>query len=229
MSGLAVHSGTEVGEKFALTLAGSLILHFALIFGLQVRALPTDRVPTAVIQARLVESHAIPPEAVPVQPPPPASAEAMELQPAESGPATPEQAPPTPVAPQTPQVASAAPAETAEHLPTIEVPLIEDTTYYPAQQVDVHPTALQAIQPSYPDAAANSNVSGSVVLLLLLDEGGKVREISVQEANPPGHFEESAMAAFLNARFTPAQRNGKVVKSRVLIKVSYELTGKNGK
>lgn len=229
MSGIAAHSGTEVGERLALTLAGSLILHFALIFGLQVRALPIDRAPATVIQARLVESHAIPPEAAPAEPPPPASPEAMELQPAEPSPATPEPAPVNPVAPQTQQMASAAPAETAEHLPSVEVPLIEDTTYYPAKQVDVHPTALQAIQPSYPDAAANSDVSGSVILLLLLDEGGKVREISVEEANPPGHFEESAIAAFRNARFSPAQRNGKVVKSRVLIKVSYELEGKKGR
>lgn len=221
MPGYAAHSGAEAGERFALTLAGSLILHFALIFGLQIRALPTDRIPAAVIQVRLVESHAVPPDAVPVAQTPPASPEAMEL--------TPEPAPANPVAPPTPLLASAAPSESAQHLPSIEIPLIEDITYYPAQQVDVHPAALQAIQPSYPDVAANAGVSGSVILLLLLDEGGMVRDISVQEANPPGHFEESAITAFRNARFTPAQRNGKVVKSKVLIKVSYELTGKNGK
>jgi len=86
---------------------------------------------------------------------------------------------------------------------------------------------LQSIQPFYPDEAASANVTGSVVLLLLLDEGGKVQDISVDEANPPGMFDQSALDAFRNARFSPAQRHGRTVKSRVRIKVTYELADKN--
>jgi protein TonB len=121
--------------------------------------------------------------------------------------------------------ASAAAPESSANLPSIEVPLIEDPTYYTAKEVDVHPTALQLIHPPYPDAAARANVTGSVVLVLLLDESGKVQELSVEEANPSGIFEQSALDAFRNARFSPAQRNGRVVKSRMRIKVNYELTG----
>jgi protein TonB len=216
------HSDTATAEKLALTLAGSLILHFALIFGLQIRAVSTANQPARVIEARLVEAPGpvTAPQPAPTQVP---EQEAPELQAAELIPPPPPatSTPPTPVQP-----ASAAAPENSADLPSIEIPLIEDPTYYPAQEVDVHPTALQAIQPHYPDEAASANATGSVVLVLLLDEGGKVRDISVEEANPPGMFDKSALDAFRNARFAPAQRHGRTVKSRMRIKITYDLTDK---
>lgn len=218
-----MNGGTEAGERLALTLAGSLILHFALVFGLQIRPQPASHHSAKIIQARLV--------AVPVDVPPPAmappeKAEALALQ---SEPViVPEPERETASQPRQP-AASAAPAEESASLPSIDVPLIEDPTFYPALEVDVHPTALSAVQPAYPDRAAKANVAGSVILVLLLDEGGAVKEVSVEEATPPGYFEESAVAAFRHARFTPAQRGGKLVKSKMRIKVSYELEGKDVK
>ena len=64
-----------------------------------------------------------------------------------------------------------------------------------------------------------------MTLLLLIDETEMVREISVAEANPEGWFEESALEAFKGVRFAPAKRKGQAVKSRVLIRVTYELGG----
>jgi protein TonB len=49
----------------------------------------------------------------------------------------------------------------------------------------------------------------------------------VEETSPPGMFDKSALDAFRNARFTPAQRHGRAVKSRMRIKVTYELADKN--
>lgn len=219
-------SGTAAAEKLALTLAGSLLFHFALIFGLQIQAMPAANLSATVIEARLVEASSVATElpSAPVIEMPEADAllpQAAEAIPPPT-PSPPVSAPPTPEQP-----ASAAAPENNAQLPSMEMPLIEDPTYYSVQEVDVHPTALQAILPPYPDEAARANVTGSVVLLLLLDEGGRVRDISVAEANPPGLFEQSALDAFRNARFSPAQRQGRVVKSRVRIKVNYELTDKN--
>lgn len=216
-----MNGGTEAGERFALTLAGSLILHFALVFGLQIRSQISPPAPATIIQARLVDapldSHQ--PESVPPDSP------AIKLQTEEVLPIPQNVSEPVPQQEQA--TPSAAPAEKNTSLPTIEVPLIEDPTYYTAKEVDVHPSALKVIRPAYPEEAASANVTGSVVLLLLLDEGGKVQEISVEEATPPGYFEKSAVAAFRNARFTPAQRQGRVVKSSMRIKVSYELTDRD--
>lgn len=222
MAGNPSPSGAAAAEKLALTLAGSLLLHFALIFGLQIRAMPAAKPSARVLQARLAETPRpiTAPQVAPTQPAEPAPMpEAPPLQAADPAPAPAAAEPPAPGLP-----ASAAAPENSTNLPSIEVPLLEDPTYYPAQEVDVHPTALQVIQPSYPEKAADANVTGSVVLVLLLDESGKVQELSVAEANPPGMFEQSALDAFRNARFAPAQRHGRVVKSRMRIKVTYELT-----
>ncbi|PWB55194.1 MAG: energy transducer TonB [Nitrosomonadales bacterium] len=219
MADQAARSGAEAAEKLALTLAASLLLHFALIFGLQIRAVPAASHAGKVIQARLAE----PPRVAAVAPPAP---DTLTVQ-AQETPPLPLEEPASAETPAEAPPASAAAPERSASLPSIEVPLIEDPTYYPAKEVDVHPAALQIIQPSYPDEAVRANAAGSVVLVLLLDESGKVQELSVEEASPPGMFEQSALDAFRHARFSPAQRNGRVVKSRVRIKVTYDLTDKN--
>ena len=48
-----------------------------------------------------------------------------------------------------------------------------------------------------------------------------VDDVSVVEAEPPGVFEGDARRAFLGARFNPALKDGRAVKARVLVHVSY--------
>ena len=58
-------------------------------------------------------------------------------------------------------------------------------------------------------------------MLLLIDEFGVVNEASVVEAHPEGYFEESTLSVFRAARFSPAQKQGHAVKSRVLLQVRF--------
>lgn len=205
----------DAAARFALALAASLALHLALILGIQIKAAQQSGRLPPVMEVRIErlageESGATLLTGFPVARV--ADERAQRVR---------DEKPPLarPVAP------AADPA--APLLPALEIPLIEDPTYYPAKQVDVHPAALHPIKPDYPDKAAEQGVEGSVVLLLLIDEAGRVKEATVAEANPEGHFEESALAAFRPARFVPAQRQGRAVKSRVLIRVTYELTKKD--
>ncbi|MEK6592769.1 MAG: energy transducer TonB [Pseudomonadota bacterium] len=122
-----------------------------------------------------------------------------------------EQSPGPPMAPEIP----AAPASG----PTL--PPIPDPVYYPARQLDVYPALLEPIRLAYPEHALRGEVSGKVTVLLLIDDNGLVNEVSVVEAEPAGYFEEAARAAFSEIRFTPARKDGRAVKSRVLISVSY--------
>mgnify|MGYP006280549545 FL=1 len=103
----------------------------------------------------------------------------------------------------------------------IEVPFIRDPTYYPAKQLDVYPQPLTAIKLDYPESAASARVDGRVVVLLLIDEFGIVNDASIVEAQPEGYFEDAALAVFRAARFTPGQKQGRAVKSRVLLQVKY--------
>lgn len=115
----------------------------------------------------------------------------------------------------------AAPEISAAPASGLTLPLIPDPVYYPARQLDVYPALLEPINLVYPERAAREEVSGKVTVLLLIDDNGIVNDVSVVEAEPAGYFEEAARAAFSETRFTPARKNGRAVKSRVLISVSY--------
>jgi protein TonB len=104
----------------------------------------------------------------------------------------------------------------------LEIPLSgRDATYYPARQLDVYPQPLAPIKLDYPDRAAAQQLDGNLLLLLLIDEFGVVNEASVVEAQPEGYFEEAALSVFRATRFSPAQKQGRPVKSRVLLQVEY--------
>ncbi len=190
----------------------SFLLHLALLVGIPVN--PTGGVPQMVstITARLEPSE---PAGEPV-------AEILATMPDSA---------PAPVAdrPQKPAEAKAEartePARAKEPASSpsagIEVPFIRDPTYYPAKQLDVYPQPLAAIRLDYPESAANAKVDGRLVVLLLIDEFGVVNEASVVESQPEGYFEDAALAVFRAARFSPAQKQGRAVKSRVLLQVKY--------
>lgn len=211
-----------------LALVLSLALHLALAFLVQVKpAIP----PEARIKVLRVDlaGHAVADSRQMLEARPFAPAQEPEQA------ARPEPAPaPLPeMALDQPAAAPAAPAPDRlppkSPLPALDIPLTEDPTYYTAKQVDVHPAASHPVTPEFPDAAAQSGIEGYVTLRLLIDDAGAVREISVVEAQPPDAFEAAALSAFRNARFSPALRNGRPVKSEVLIKVSFELVNRAGK
>lgn len=103
----------------------------------------------------------------------------------------------------------------------IELPAVRDPIYYAARQLDVYPLPLTPFKLGYPAAAGNARLDGRLLVLLLIDEFGSVNEASIVEADPSGYFEEAALSVFRAAHFSPAQRQGKPVKSRALLQVKY--------
>ena len=213
--------GERITRKVALALFISLVLHLAVIYGIKVQPARQGVARHSVIEARL--GPVVPPqERVIALDPAPSQTEVPDDIKPEMAPAP--SAPPRQVAEATPSVAKPSPVSGEQsRLPALDVPLPEDPTYYPAKQLDVQPSALYPITPQYPQVATVDNVEGEVTLLLLIDESGVVRDVSVVEARPEGYFEESAVSAFRNARFSPARKNGRDVKSRALIRVQYQM------
>lgn len=118
----------------------------------------------------------------------------------------------------------AAPAPTLpiEGPPAAEIPQFEDPEYYPARLLDALPAPLAEVDLVYPETTGDQEPSGTVTLLLLIDELGIVNDATVLEADPPGFFEEAALAAFRGALFRPGQRDGRPVKSRLVVEVSFQ-------
>ncbi|MBI3529527.1 MAG: energy transducer TonB [Betaproteobacteria bacterium] len=207
-------------------IALSAALHVFLIYGFSLSADPGPGVRVTVIRARLMS------------PQPAASARRARL-PERLGP--PDFSRPAPVALSQPESSAAAelsavPTPTTTPIdPEPVVPAgndaaiatIPDPVHYPAKDLDIYPQALRRITPVYPETARDAQVAGAVTLLVLIDEVGKVVGTSVMDAAPDGVFEEAAQQALANAMFYPAQKDGRMVRSRVLIKVEFdpELTG----
>lgn len=138
----------------------------------------------------------------------------------ESAPDTPPAQPPVAPTPARPEPAS---GQSATAPLTIDSAV--DLTYYTARELDVQPRALQDIQPMYPPEADRLRQSGTVRLELKIEADGRVSDVSVVGADPPDVFDESARAAFAAARFSPAQKSGRPVRTRMLIEVSYDWAG----
>jgi protein TonB len=103
----------------------------------------------------------------------------------------------------------------------VDVPLVADTTWYQVRQLDVFPRPLSAVRPAYPDQGAQAAAKGEVTLELLIDENGRVHAADVVRAIPEGYFEAAAISAFQAVRFAPGQRDGRPVRSRVVVKVVF--------
>ncbi|WP_324779289.1 energy transducer TonB [Thiobacillus sedimenti] len=166
--------------------------------------LPAPQPPALKPEVRLAPSPV--PSAVPVAPAPPVAA--------------------APAAPSAPAVAPAPVAAAPAAAPSATLTSSVDLTYYRARDLDVQPRALREIRPDYPDAADRQRLSGTLRLQLKLEADGRVSDVDVVSANPPGVFDDSAVKAFRDARFSPAQKNGRPVRALVLIEVKYDWEGR---
>ena len=61
-----------------------------------------------------------------------------------------------------------------------------------------------------------------MTLRLSIDESGEVTDAVIANADPPGVFDESAIAAYKRAKFYPALKGDAAVRSWILVKVNYE-------
>jgi periplasmic protein TonB len=206
----------DVGLRLLLALALSSAVHLSLIYGIAVG--PSHRVPGSVIVAQLV-SQAV----APLIEPRPSEVSRRRSAPVAAAfvPAAHEPASVAVAEPATPpaQAAAAYARVDDRNLPSAEVPLLVDPVWYEAKDLDLYPRPLTPVEPEYPASAAA--VLGEVTLLLQIDEYGAVNQLSVLAAEPPGYFEEPAAQAFQTARFAPAQREGRPVRSRIVVKVRF--------
>lgn len=117
-------------------------------------------------------------------------------------------------------VARPSPEKKRQDTPSV-ITEVSDTTYYAARQLDRYPELKAALELAFPAGVAASESSGYVLLLVLIDAEGRVNDASVMEAAPDGVFDEEAKSALLRARFRPALKDGRAVRSRLIVHVTY--------
>ena len=90
-----------------------------------------------------------------------------------------------------------------------------DDVVMTSESVDSLPRPSRQVAPDYPERARRQGLSGSVELRLMVGVDGAVREVEVLSAQPPGVFDQAAVAAVRQWRFQPATYEGRPVAIRV--------------
>jgi TonB family protein len=111
------------------------------------------------------------------------------------------------------------PAKVADEPKNTLLSLPPAPDYIFSSRLQVAPQPLVDVEPVFPDRAGKQN--GTVVLRLLINEKGDVDNVAVVRAFPEGFFEESALAAFGQAKFSPGKVLGVPVKSQMTIEVDF--------
>jgi TonB family protein len=84
------------------------------------------------------------------------------------------------------------------------------------------PQVIREVKPKYPEEARLKKIEGDVVLDILIDQNGKVRQANIIEGDPI--FRLTALEAIKSFLFKPAQVSGKnvAVKIRYILKFKLE-------
>lgn len=101
-------------------------------------------------------------------------------------------------------------------------PLAAAPRYYSLRELDVRPGIMTRVRPAYPEAAARRFLSGKVRLRLYISESGVVERMQTLHADSPLYFEEPAHQAFRDARYSPGIKDGKPVKVRMTVELSFD-------
>ena len=84
------------------------------------------------------------------------------------------------------------------------------------------PKLLRFVSAEYPKEALKAGISGDVILILIIDETGRVERAEVAKSLGNG-FDEAAREAALKFEFSPATRDGSAVKAKIQFKYSFTL------
>ncbi len=94
-----------------------------------------------------------------------------------------------------------------------------DTRVYPARELDRYPAPVTALSLN---AGTSGAPAGSVRLWVSIDQAGRVTGIEVIDTGSPVVFDAIARERLLGTRFSPAYKDEKAVKSRVLLVVNHD-------
>jgi len=102
---------------------------------------------------------------------------------------------------------------------------VKDIDYFPPETAfgtTGGPDFLHREMPEYPRQALRLGKEATVLLMLTIDERGKLAGIRIVEEAGYG-FTEAAIRAVKKSTFTPAKKEGNPVASRALLPVSFKL------
>jgi len=93
--------------------------------------------------------------------------------------------------------------------------------YYTASEVDRAAFPLEPIELPYPPTPNGVAYAGTLVMEVFIDREGRVDAVKLLDATVPATYQDIALRAFRAARFGPALRHGRPVRSVKRIEVQF--------
>jgi TonB family protein len=107
--------------------------------------------------------------------------------------------------------------------PQPAAPLVHEGDVIEITDVDHAPKALAEIRPTPSPLAVRQHVQGSVVVTVFVSEDGNVLDAKVLSGIGKFGIDEAALRAAKNARFSPATKEGKRVKTWMPLRFDFKL------
>lgn len=90
--------------------------------------------------------------------------------------------------------------------------------------VDIPPRPISTGSFRYPPSAKKNGVKGYVVLSVLVEEDGSVKQAQVLESNPAGIFDTAALQGIRAWQFEPAKYKGDIVRVWAKQRIRFDLS-----
>jgi len=103
-------------------------------------------------------------------------------------------------------------------------PQIPDATVYAARDLDSYP---RPVVPLNIDRLVDRSPGIPLVVLrleLIIDEQGTVNHAAILQSEPPGYADERLIGLLAAARFVPAYKDQRAVKSRVVLSINFDIS-----
>lgn len=125
--------------------------------------------------------------------------------------------------PSSAEVSAQPSAEAAHTFTPPSNPPFERGKIYKVGKHVTAPRAIHDTQPAYTEQARKAHLKGTAIFSMVIGTDGRVEEIK-EKSKPLGlGLDQSATNAIWNWKFTPGLRNGKPVRVRVVVQVTFRL------
>lgn len=89
--------------------------------------------------------------------------------------------------------------------------------------LDEKPQILQSAQPKYPEEARKNGLVGTAFVEVLVDEYGKVTSSKIKKSSGYKLLDDASMEAAQDFKFSPGKKDGKTVKTQMVIPFKFKL------
>jgi hypothetical protein len=111
----------------------------------------------------------------------------------------------------------------------VSSPLLATGEFHPLSEISVKPEMVRMRVPKYPRPAQDQNLSGWVIVLLFVDEQGKVVEAApVESSESFSDYAKDIAEDMRDSVFTPGKIDGRAVKTLMFATVRFDSKGLSG-